>query len=192
LRIIVLNNVRPDRSEIGLFIRSVANYIRSHLFFLLKARWVKRSGMVRLPWSVSLWSPNKNIRLGNRVQFGPNCIIDTDVVIGNDVLIARSVSFVGRNDHLINVLGSSIWDSGRGYNDVTYIHDDVWIGHGAIILSGVSIGTGSIIAAGSIVTKDVGSYGIVGGNPAKFIRARFSSHEIETHEQLKQYSKVNK
>lgn len=52
------------------------------------------------------------------------------------------------------------------------IDDDVWIGAGAIILTGVTIGKGSVIAAGSIVTKDVEPYTIVGGNPAKLIKKR--------------------
>lgn len=55
------------------------------------------------------------------------------------------------------------------------IGNDVWIGHGAIVLPGRSIGDGAVIAAGSIVTKDVAPYSIVGGNPARPIRARFPS-----------------
>jgi phosphonate metabolism protein (transferase hexapeptide repeat family) len=53
------------------------------------------------------------------------------------------------------------------------IGHDVWIGHGAIVLPGRSIGTGAVVAAGAIVTKDVAPYTIVGGNPARIIRARF-------------------
>jgi phosphonate metabolism protein (transferase hexapeptide repeat family) len=60
----------------------------------------------------------------------------------------------------------------RRSHRVTIGHD-VWIGHGAIILPGHTIGTGAVIAAGAVVTKDVAPYGIVAGNPARFIRARF-------------------
>jgi acetyltransferase-like isoleucine patch superfamily enzyme len=59
------------------------------------------------------------------------------------------------------------------------IGNDVWIGTGATILSGVTVGNGVVIAAGSMVTKDVPDYAIVGGNPAKLIRYRFSSQQIE-------------
>lgn len=52
------------------------------------------------------------------------------------------------------------------------VDDDVWIGHGAMVLSGVHIGQGAVIAAGSVVTKDVPSYAIVGGNPATLIKYR--------------------
>src|SRR5450432_1520677 len=60
----------------------------------------------------------------------------------------------------------------RRSHQVTIGHD-VWIGHGAIILPGRNIGTGAVIAAGAVVSKDVAPYGIVAGNPARFIRARF-------------------
>ncbi|WP_445669156.1 CatB-related O-acetyltransferase [Niallia sp. FSL W8-0635] len=58
------------------------------------------------------------------------------------------------------------------------IENDVWIGSNALILSGVKIGNGAIIAANSVVTKDVKPYTIVGGNPAKVIRQRFSNEDI--------------
>lgn len=61
----------------------------------------------------------------------------------------------------------------RRSHHVTLSHD-VWIGHGAIVLPGRNIGTGAVVAAGAVVTKDVPAYVIVGGNPAKPIRRRFS------------------
>lgn len=60
-----------------------------------------------------------------------------------------------------------------------YIEDDVWIGFRTTILSGVQIGRGAVIAAGSVVTKDVPPYAIVGGVPAKIIKYRFESKMIE-------------
>jgi serine acetyltransferase len=59
------------------------------------------------------------------------------------------------------------------------IKDDVWIGANAIILSGVTIGQGALIGAGAVVTKDVPPYAIVGGNPAKVIKYRFSEKVIK-------------
>lgn len=58
------------------------------------------------------------------------------------------------------------------------VEDDVWIGNNAIILSGITIGKGAIVAAGSVVTKNVEPYSIVGGNPAQLIKYRFSEEVI--------------
>jgi acetyltransferase-like isoleucine patch superfamily enzyme len=146
---------------------------------------VKRAGFVRIPWSVSLWAPHRDISLGHRVQFGADCFVQCDLAIGNDVLIASRVAFVGRDDHRFDVVGSTIWNAPRGDSHRTIVHDDVWIGHGAIIVAGVEIGAGSIVAAGSVVVKDVPAYSIVGGNPAKLIRERFNAEELEEHLRLR-------
>jgi acetyltransferase-like isoleucine patch superfamily enzyme len=61
------------------------------------------------------------------------------------------------------------------------------VGHGAIIISGVTLGRGSIIAAGAVVTHDVPRYSIVGGSPAKIIRWRFSKEELSEHERILGY-----
>ena len=69
------------------------------------------------------------------------------------------------------------------------IGNDVWIGYDVKILAGVHIGDGAIIAAGSVVTKDVDPYTIVGGVPAKPIRKRFSESQVEFLEALKWWEK---
>jgi phosphonate metabolism protein (transferase hexapeptide repeat family) len=64
------------------------------------------------------------------------------------------------------------------------IGHDVWIGHGAIVLAGRTIGTGAVIAAGAVVAKDVADYTIVAGNPARFVRRRFSESVAERLQRL--------
>ena len=167
-----------------LFIRSIANFVRTWLYFQIRSPWVKYDGMVRVPWSVSLWSPHKDISFGKYVQFGTGCVVHCDAKFGSKVLVAKNVAFINRDDHLTDVVGKTMWDSPRGDRYKLIVEDDVWIGHGAIIFSGVTIGKGSVVAAGSLVNKDVPPYSIVGGVPAKVIKARFSAEEIVRHEEL--------
>jgi acetyltransferase-like isoleucine patch superfamily enzyme len=138
--------------------------------------------MVRIPWSVELWSPHKDIAFGDCVHFGRDCTVWCDAEFGDKILVARNVAFIGRDDHRYDVIGKTICDSPRGDTLKVIVEDDVWIGHGAIILSGVTIGRGSIVAAGAIVTKDVQPYSITGGNPARIITHRFNPDQIEKHE----------
>jgi virginiamycin A acetyltransferase len=71
----------------------------------------------------------------------------------------------------------------------TVIGDDVWIGFGAVVLSGVTIGRGAIVAAGSVVISDVQPYEIVAGNPARHVGRRFTDADITVHE-LAVYGRV--
>jgi acetyltransferase-like isoleucine patch superfamily enzyme len=64
------------------------------------------------------------------------------------------------------------------------IGNDVWIGYGSLILSGVSISNGAVIAAGSVVSKNIGAYEIWGGNPARLIKKRFSDAQIAQLEKI--------
>ena len=109
------------------------------------------------------------------------------LTIGNYVSIAPQVTFMLGVNHQINTATTYPFHSKfiqRSPIDAIskgpiYIEDEVWIGSGAMILSGVTIGKGAIIAAGSVVTKSVPPYAIVGGNPAKLIRYRFSEEIIK-------------
>lgn len=146
-------------------------------------RWINSNGFLRIPLKTKIWSPHRDVTFGHHVQFGKGCRIQCDIEFGNYVLVASEVSFVGRDDHLTNKKGIPIWNSGRGDSYKTYVGNDVWIGHGAIILAGVTIGDGAIVAAGSVVVKDVPRGVVVGGNPAKIIKNRFQSEE-ELNEHL--------
>lgn len=138
------------------------------------------------------WATN-SIRIGNNVYIGKNVHIECNTEIGDNTLIANCVAIIGRNDHDFRAIGIPVrfspWVGSKNIrspfaDDKVVVGTDVWIGFGSIVLSGVNISRGAIIAAGSVVTKDVGSYEIVAGNPAKCIGIRFgSSAEIEEHEQ---------
>jgi acetyltransferase-like isoleucine patch superfamily enzyme len=124
------------------------------------------------------------VELGDCVQFGPRCVVQCDIRFGSHVLIAGDVAFVGHNDHRFDIVGTTIWDSPRGATHVAIVEDDVWIGYGAVVLSGRIIGRGSVIAAGAVVTSDVARYSIVAGVPAKEIAKRFTVEQIRRHEEL--------
>ena len=93
------------------------------------------------------------------------------IKIGKKCLISQHVSIIGSNHSIDrnNYIMDQPWDDEK--IDVI-IEDDVWIGCGAKILPGVSIGQGAIVGAGSVVTKNVAAYSIVAGIPARFIKER--------------------
>jgi virginiamycin A acetyltransferase len=113
------------------------------------------------------------------------------LIIGKFCMIASGVTFImnGAN-HLTDSISTypfAIFGNGweQAMDSKTYpfkgdtlIGNDVWIGYKATILAGVTIGDGAIIAAGAMVTKDVAPYSIVGGNPAREIKKRFSEEKI--------------
>lgn len=109
-----------------------------------------------------------DIRIGIRSRIGLNNTIIGPVCIGNEVNLAQGVVISGLN-HNYQSPDQSIIFQGVTTSLIT-IEDDVWIGANAVILAGVNIGQHSVIAAGSIVTRDVPPYSIVAGNPAHLIK----------------------
>lgn len=103
---------------------------------------------------------------------GAFCVVGVngEIHIGKHVMIAHAVS-IRDTDHVFGDVSIPMVQQGIMSAPVI-IEDDVWIGHGATILKGVRIGKGAIVAAGAVVTRDVAPYSIVGGVPAKLIRAR--------------------
>lgn len=131
------------------------------------------------------------INVGN-MTYGPLEIhswgaANEELTIGNFVSIASGVKFLLGGNHRydtfstypfkVKFLGASreAWSKGG-----ILIEDDVWIGTDAMIMSGVKVGKGAVIAARSVITKDVPPYAIVGGNPAKIIKYRFND-EIQSY-----------
>jgi virginiamycin A acetyltransferase len=114
------------------------------------------------------------------------------LIIGKFCMIASDVTFImNGGNHLTDSISTYPFaifgkDWSKAMDDKSYpvkpntvIGNDVWIGFGSTIMPGVTIGDGAIIATKSVVTKDVAPYAIVGGNPAKEIKRRFSDIEIE-------------
>jgi acetyltransferase-like isoleucine patch superfamily enzyme len=163
---------------------SVLNGLRNFWLFKIRYPWVKRGNNVHCQLGTFFWSPHKHVILGNDVGVGGRCVFLCDIEIGNKVLIAADVAFLNSDDHRYDIVGKTMWDSGRGDQFRITIEDDIWIGHGAIILAPAYIGRGSIIAAGSVVNKDVPRYSIVAGVPAKVVKMRFSPEQVAEHEEI--------
>lgn len=125
------------------------------------------------------------------VYIGPNSIIYPKVKIGAYTMLANNVSIIG-GDHVFDIPGMPIIFSGRDILNETVIGKDVWIGAFSVIMSGVNIGEGSIVAAGSVVTKDLEPYTIYGGVPVKKIRARFDNiDDIKKHQKMLKKSYID-
>ena len=145
--------------------------------------------------------PIKKVKVGhnsygtlNIVSYGNN---NESLSIGNYCSIAGQVRFLLSGEHLMSkistypfqkiMLEGAVESHCKGS---IIVGDDVWIGYGCTILSGVRIGQGAVVAAGAVVTKDIPPYSIVGGIPAKIIRKRFESSIIEYLNTI-DYSEVN-
>lgn len=113
---------------------------------------------------------------GSRVKIGRHCHINERVFIqgariGSHVMIAPDAAILCRR-HRYDRIDVPMIEQGEGDDTLPVIEDDVWIGRSVLIMPGVRVGTGSVVAAGAVVTKDVPAWSVVGGIPAKVIRMR--------------------
>jgi acetyltransferase-like isoleucine patch superfamily enzyme len=132
----------------------------------------------------------ETIEVGDDVYIGIGANLsasESKIIIGNKVMFGPNVTIMG-GDHNTSLIGKYMYDikDKLPENDLpVIIKDDVWIGTGAIILKGVTIEEGAIVAAGAVVTKNVPEYSIVAGIPAKIVKSRFTSAELLKHKELK-------
>ena len=166
----------------------------------LRSAWLLRRGHnvrhcgkgIHVGANARLWAPDE-ISIGNCVYLGKDVHIECNATIGDFAIIANQVAFVGRRDHDMATLGVPVrfgtWIGERAADDRirqerVVVEADVWIGFRAVVLSGVTIGRGAVVAAGAVVRHDVPPYAIVGGNPATVIKQRFNAEQIEEHEAM--------
>ncbi len=122
------------------------------------------------PIMIFSWRADEKLSIGDFCMFAPN----VTVLLGGERDLG-SITCFPLMTRILNVKN----DVDSFSKGPVVIGNDVWIGLGAVILSGVTVGDGAIIAAGSVVTHDVPPYAIVGGIPAKVIRFRFSEQQIK-------------
>ena len=135
----------------------------------LKGLWNLSIGeRTSIPKGSTFYCTEARLTIGSNVIFGPNPTIIT-------------------GDHRIDVVGTFIIDSHDKLpsNDAAVtIEDDVWAGANVTILKGVTVGRGSVIAAGAVVTRSCPPYSIIGGVPAQVLRYRFTIEEVLQHESV--------
>ena len=120
-----------------------------------------------------IYAPGPSLRFGDGVFIGRDCEfnIRQGLVVGANGLIASGCRFVD-HDHGFNDRTRPMNAQADGAEAAIEIGDDVWIGANVVVLKGVTIGRGAIVAAGSVLTKPVGAYEIWGGVPARKLRDR--------------------
>ncbi|PXY41988.1 acetyltransferase [Flavobacterium cheongpyeongense] len=158
-------------------------------FVNLKTKWyLKNANNKTFPVK---YFPINLVNVGDH-SYGPIDIYtygakDEGLQIGKYCSIARDVKFILGGNHktdcfmtfpVKNKFGGANENVALTKGKIT-IGDDVWIGVGSIILSGVKLGQGCVVAAGSVVTKSFGPYTIIGGNPSKIIKMRFEENIIK-------------
>lgn len=164
--------------------------IRTRIKVLGKGKYLSHGEGLHIGEGTRLWAPDR-LDLGRNVYIGKHVTIECNCSIGDYCLIANRAALIGRNDHDFRAIGypvrfspwiGSVRHPNPYSNSKMEVGSDVWIGFSAIVLSGITIGKGAIVAAGSVVTKDVPPYAIVVGVPAKIIGKRFEGKTILVHE----------
>lgn len=130
----------------------------------------------------------KNVIIGPRTYIGPRaCLSATNakIIFKGHTSVGEDLSIhTGNHARIVGMFHNDITEANKpeGYDKEVVIEEDVWIGSRVTILMGVTVGRGSTIAAGAVVSKDVPPYSIVGGVPAKFIKFQWTIDEIIEHE----------
>ena len=166
-------------------------HLQTRLLVAGKSHFLTHGVDIHVGRGARLWAP-LNIVIGDHVYIGKDVHIEANCRIGNYCLLANRVAIVGRHDHDFTAVGFPVrfspWVGSQRFpsqyaKEEAVIEDDVWLGYGTIILTSVTIGRGSVVAAGSVVTRNIPPYSIAAGVPAKVIGKRFGDQTtIDQHE----------
>lgn len=145
---------------------------------------------VRIAYDCDI-KPPKNIYIGNNSQIGPHSLFwstRAKIIIGDNVLMGPNITII-TGDHRTDIIGRHIIeisdDEKLPEHDLdVIIENGVWIGSNVTILKGVTLGEGAVVAAGSVVTKNIEPYGIYAGVPAKKIKNRFDNEMLKEHKKI--------
>ncbi|MFO1022638.1 MAG: DapH/DapD/GlmU-related protein [Planctomycetales bacterium] len=133
-------------------------------------------------WGTLICNEGGNISIGSHTTIRYHTIVGSavDISIGNYCIISNHVHIYDHNSHptdpadrmrmLETGFYGDAWDWKHSAKKPIVIEDNVWIGFGAVVLKGVRIGEGSIVAACAVVTRDIPSYSVAAGNPARVVK----------------------
>lgn len=165
---------------VGRECKEVLKRIRTWLLLRFRYRDARVGRSFHVGKAVSIGS---GFIAGNFVYIGPHSQLPPHVHIGNYSSLSAHVAVVGA-DHNYDPPGVPIVFAGRPPSCITTIGSDVLVGHGAILMRGITIGNGAIVGAGAVVTTDVPAYAVVVGVPAKVLRNRFDERGQAIHEAM--------
>lgn len=175
----------------GAKLQLAIEYLIDHFYaFFIKHAMGKCGQNVMIKPSTSIFKGLENIYISDDVRIARYAVIYTTrakVYIGSKTGIAPYLKIITGN-HNIKCVGHFMFDGdiNKSENDDrdVVIEGDSWIGINVTILAGVTIGRGSVIAAGAVVTKSCPPYSIIGGVPARVLKYRFTVEEVLEHERL--------
>lgn len=162
---------------------------------------ISRDVTLGIPCSI-----HRDVEIGSGVSIGNYSYVNAgSIIMSGSIGKFCSIGYscqVGLPDHPVDFVSTSPFTYGEknvfrtgtfynGFSSPPLVGNDVWIGSKAVILQGVNVGDGAIVAAGAVVTRDVPPFAIVGGTPAKIIRMRFDDKSIEYLLKLKWWNLPN-
>lgn len=119
---------------------------------------------------------SRNLKIGDYSGIGAHTYVPGDVTIGKYCMLGPEIVFYTQN-HYFKRTDIPMCEQGFGETRPITIEDDCWIGRRVIILPGVTIGKGSVIGAGAVISKDIPPYSIAVGNPARVVKSRLITND---------------
>lgn len=158
--------IRLPRNETPL----IGTYLRKFRSFICKQIFASSGSKININKG-AYFGNGHALSIGSFSGIGERCQVSSDTIMGSDVMMASEVLILSRSHNFTDIV-KPMCLQGEALRQKVVIGNDVWIGQRVTILPGIKVGSGVIIGAGSVVTKNIPDFAIVAGNPARVIRSR--------------------